>query len=150
LEAYVKNIKKTFIKTDHVLSVLGEKKVAHSIYKKLFSDAAYTKFKYENIMESKNALINFTHVLATLLKKNKRKSLNKKNAYVRSILQADVLVDDTMNVMRRVKVNDKKVFMYCIHQLKARGYNYNEIAEKLNVHRTTVYRMINSNASKLS
>ena len=147
LRVYIEPLKKSFVNAEYILSILGELKRARVIYRRLVRDMARSKLKFENVIENKNALKNFTHVLVNSFKKNNKKLLYKKMPFFKSIFQEDVAVAKIRKEKRRAGFDEKKAFIYCIDQLRASGYTYKEIAEKLCVNRVTIYRILHSNAT---
>ena len=149
LRVYLDPSKKSFINTEYILSIMGEKKRARKIYRDLVNDMARSKFKFENVIENKSAIENFTHTLAHYFKKNNNNPLRKNMPSFRSIFKEDSAIAKIRKARRRTGFDEKKAFAYCINQLKARGYSYKEIADRLNVNRVTIYRILHSNASFL-
>jgi putative transposase len=148
LRDYLKPVKKSFIKTDLILNLVDDKKSARDFYRKLIKDIANERIKFQNILENKSALKMFSNTLVKLCKKNNNNSSSNKTQFVREVCLLDSIMRKIGKMRKRMKFDDKKAFIYCIHQLKSRGYTYREIAERLQVNRTTLYRVLKSNATK--
>jgi putative transposase len=142
LRVYLDSSKKSFINTEYILSIMGDKKRSRKIYRDLVNDMARSKFKFENVIENKSAIENFTHTLAHYFKKNNQNTLWNNVPFFKSIFQQDSAVKEIGKVRRRVGYDEKKAFVYFIDQMKASGYTYKEIAERLRVNRATIYRIL--------
>lgn len=148
LDVYVRPIRNSFVKAGLILNILageegesGEEK-GRFIYKNLIRDIAVLKL--ENILENKNAIEKFNWTLTGWLAKHSESRLFNDTPFLKNFLDEENAIKDIERVRRRVRFDDKKAFAYRVSQLRARGYTYEDIAERLGVNRTTIYRILSN------
>lgn len=136
---YIKSPKKaTFLDYQITLEILDEDmQEARKKYRGLLGEM--TKAKFESVIENPKFLDSFLNSLVKLLSNN----------FVSSNIDSEAIsswvdLDKKMEALRRVKKlktpQDRQARKYLIEQLRARGYNLNEIAKRLSMSRQTVYR----------
>lgn len=139
LAPYIKNTNKTFLSTKLILFLLNKDiEKAKKSYKEIISNSR--DIEHQSTLKNSHAVNNFYRKLTethqdflAFFKKNKNKSdwekLNKQ-------------IDEIILKKNISSPSDKKAIAYLIKQLQAQEYSINEISKKLNMHRTTIYRII--------
>ena len=137
---YIKSIKSTFIKPGFILRVLDDNlDKARREYRGMLRYTADIKF--ENILENKKAVDKFfVSFLKRLITKGYR-SLSISH----HLLDLEEQIEKFKNQKRLSSFQDKQALKYLIQQLKARGYSFKEIAQRLNFDRSTLYRITKCN-----
>jgi putative transposase len=131
--AYAKTDKTDFINSTFVLNIIDtDSDVAREKYLALLGEAASKEFK--NIIEHPSFIEHFKNSVMDILKKFN--VLEKEDALQKLINK----FSERTRLRRKEEIQTRK---YLIEQLLARGFQMNEIAEKLNVTRRTIYNTIN-------
>ena len=147
INIYINQVEESFVNPDEILIILGDKQKARLIYRGLVKEAESIKLK--NIIDVKTAARDFFVDFIRLLRKRIKHSLFKDSLSLRTLLRDKIWTGTVKMKKRKTGFNDKKAFVYYIQQLQAKGFSYTEIANYLNVDRTTIYRVLNSNATKM-
>jgi len=138
LDLYTKPIKKSFISNNLILGILDSNcQNARKIYKELVEGCL--DLEYKPVLKTKNSLgLFYNEVVNNLSKKIKEKVRSK------SLFALESKIDQFANKKKVERPKDKKALKYLIEQLVSRGFTFKEIAEKLNCHRSRIYRIIRS------
>ena len=147
LDVYIKPVDNSFLHPEEVLNLLSNKGDGRFLYKELMSNVASLKF--DKAVDNKNAVEELIKKLTRLFRKSTKDNLWSNSAFLKSFIDDEERERYVIGRKRRVQPEAKEAFFYCVQQLKAQGYTYAEIAERLKVNRATIYRLLHSNAPKL-
>jgi putative transposase len=136
LDLYTKSIKKGFINNNLILNIIDlNYQNACKIYKELIEGCL--ELKYESNLKNKKFLKQFHNEVVNNLAKKIKTKINST-----SLFSFDEEIDKFMNKKRIDQPKDKKALKYLIEQLLSQGFTLKEIAEKLNCHRSRIYRVM--------
>ncbi len=138
LDLYVQSIKKSFISNDLILDLINSNhQNARKIYRELIEGCL--ELKYEFNLKNKKFLKQFyNEVVNNLGQKIKTKISSK------FLFALEIKINNFVNKKRVDQPKDKKALKYLIEQLFSQGFTLNEIAEKLDCHRSRIYRVMRS------
>ncbi len=138
MNCYLRRQKKdSFVKSEDVLSIIGQGEKQYESYKKLIRDSC--RLAYNNIREDRLAVKNFNYKLMDLFAKKKKGYFG--GVKSNGLLDLEGMIRKVCGKRRRRSFSDRKAFLYCVEQLRARGYTVTEIASRLEVERSTIYRI---------
>lgn len=133
LNLYIKDRKKSFINPNLVLNILNANTdAAKKQYQKLLFESK--GIKYKNAIEKPSYMNYFREKVRIALKNTN---------FVKDELEEQIEAFKTKGVGKSKKPGSVLAKKYLIEQLLARGYKINEIAEKLNINRITIYNIRN-------
>lgn len=134
LSLYIKDRKKSFINPNLILGILNtDPVVAKQQYQELLFKSK--GIKYKNVIEEPSYMNHFREKVKIVLK----------NAnLVKDELEEQIEAFRKEGLNRSTKPDSVSAKKYLIEQLLARGYKINEIAEKLNISRSTIHNIRNS------
>ncbi len=136
LDLYVKPIKKSFISNNLILNLMdSNRQNARKIYKELIQGCL--ELKYESNLKNKKFLKQFYDEVVDNLGKKIKTKINSP-----SLFSFDREIDKFMNKKRVEVPKERKALKYLIEQLIAKGFIVSEIANKLNCHRSRIYRLL--------
>jgi len=143
LKPYIEPIKSSFLKVDFILDMLDnrDRNKAQEIYKMLLKQS--TQFKYRNILEDKNAIQRFYGEFLIWFKSNLSKVNLRYLGGFNSYLELEKKIEEIRQTKRFRKPETREAVFYLIAQLEARGYSLQDIAKRLGLGRTTIYRFLN-------
>ncbi len=146
LDVYIKKIRSSFVNPKLILDGIfaNDTVKAKEIYKNLIKGVS--GIKTDDFMEEKNTFTklydNFVKWVKTDSKKN---TIYKDSPIIKSFVDIEKGIEAFKNKKRTSSPQDKKAIIYLIQQLISRGYNKEEIAEKLDINRVTIYRLLKQN-----
>ena len=138
LNCYVQQLKNpSFVRPKKVTKILGKK--GYLLYKKLMLDTV--DLKYGNINEDRKAIKKFSDNFAEFLVKFTKKEQIGNNSLT-SVFKEERVIEDFLKQKRKIGPEGNEGLLYSVSQLRARGYTFDEVAQKLKVGRTTIYRLM--------
>ncbi len=137
LACYTKRIKNSFVQAEQILNLVTDAGEGRLQYEKLIEDCSELRFETatRNNLEVKIFSQDFTRWFAQWPEKILQ------NSPLFTLLSNEAMLGP-LGRRRRVKLEDKKAFVYRVEQLRAQGYRCGEIADKLGVNRVTIYRIM--------
>ncbi|MFC1514956.1 transposase [Candidatus Omnitrophota bacterium] len=141
---YIKGNGRSFINSKFILELLDRDiDRSRDIYKDFLMKSS--RVKHENILEEPKALTHFKDRVAGIFSRNIAK-LNGAQSHALDLSELEKKIEFfRKNIMHNKKKlrdpRDIAAVRYIIEQLKSRGYKVNDIAQRLNMDRTTVYRI---------
>jgi putative transposase len=141
LHPYIRKIKDTFIKVNYILEIINEKdeEKARNTYKKLLEENI--GIDYRNILQDPNAIKRFFDKFIVWFKDNIKRINWQSKGVFDAYCELERKIEEIKNKKRFINPESKKALLYLIEQLKSQGYTIEEIAHKLNIGRTTIYRL---------
>jgi hypothetical protein len=141
LEPYIRPIKSSFINVDYILDILSNKRErAYKIYKELLEGNSV--FEYRTVLQDANAVRKFFDRCLSWFKENMPKIKLERGEIFTSYFELEKQIESIRGKKRFNKPDDRKAILYLIEQLISSGYNIEDIAERLNMSRATVYRIL--------
>lgn len=148
LDPYIKPIKSTFLKSDFILNLLDkEENKARVLYKNLIEETV--NLEYKNILEDSKAVNIFYEGFIKWIRKNTTNLPFSKSSSFGHFLELEEELEKIQFKKRKRSPQEEKGYIYLIQQLRLRGYIFEEISEKIGVSRTTLYRLLKANETKL-
>ncbi|MCF7916214.1 MAG: transposase [Candidatus Omnitrophica bacterium] len=136
LDLYIKPIKKSFIDNNLILELIDSNhQNTRKIYKELIEDSF--DLEHESSLKNQKFLKLFYKEVANKL----GKKLNKKGQK-NPLFTLDIELDRFAKRGRITTPKDKKALKYLVEQLFSQGFTLNEIADRLNSHRSRIYRLM--------
>lgn len=135
----------TFVNYKFILNLLDEDlNIAREKYKYLYTESA--SLKYKNIIHDPKAIHAFKDAFLNILKKQMDDKKFKYDKFLPEILVPYIKLEESIrNLIRNKRKRSKehlKIKIYIIQQLKAQGYTYKEIADKLGISRVSLYKTL--------
>jgi putative transposase len=135
LDLYIKPIKESFIHNDLILDLIGSHRDnAYKNYKELIEGCLDLKYE-SNFNNRKFLRLFYNEVIDNLGEKVKRKVKSK------SFFSLEEKIDVFAKKKRINTPKEKQALKYLIEQLLSQGFTFQDIAGKLNCHRSRVYRL---------
>ncbi|MCF7869859.1 MAG: transposase [Candidatus Omnitrophica bacterium] len=136
LDLYIKPMNKSFINNNLILDLIGSNRDnAYKTYKELIEGCLDLKYK-SNLNNRKFLKLFYNEVIDNLGEKVKRK-INSK-----SFFSLEEKIDEFAKKKRINAPKEKKALKYLIEQLLSQGFTFQDIAGKLNCHRSCIYRLM--------
>jgi putative transposase len=136
LDLYIRPIKKSFINNNLILGIIDSNyQNGRKVYKELIEGSL--DLEYESSLKNKKFLKLFYKEIADNLSRKLNEKVKSKSLFV-----LDIDIDRFANGGRIIAPKDKKALKYLIEQLSSQGFTFKEIADKLNCHRTRIYRLM--------
>ncbi len=148
LDVYIKKFKdKSFIDTTFILNILSQDtEEARGSYKILMEEASKIKdIKSKDYLLELKGLRKFYRQFMRVVA-GRGKMLNCK--FVKKFLDIKKIQEIIDKNKRRKSLESKEAKRYVIEQLLSRGFKIEEIADHLRLHRSTVYRILNTSYLK--
>ncbi|RKY33580.1 MAG: hypothetical protein DRP68_01960 [Candidatus Omnitrophota bacterium] len=141
LHPYVNEIKDAFIKVDYILNIINDqdRENARQLYRKFIIESS--DIEYKNILRDLNAPRKFLNNFVSWLRNNVEKLRWRKTYIFETYLKLEERIKEIKNTKKFGYPESRKALIYLIEQLKANGYSVKEIAERLGIGRTTIYRL---------
>lgn len=141
LAPYIKKVKYPLINTSYILDVINDrdKTEARKIYKKMIEDNS--KAEVNNILQNSNAVRDFFDNFILWFKNNIGNIKWKRRKIFDSYIDLEEALNKIKGKKRFGDLESRKALVYLIEQFKAHGYSDKEIADKLQIGRSTVYRL---------
>jgi len=141
LAPYIKNVKYPLIKTSYILDIIDDKDKteARKIYKKMIEDNS--KIELKTILQNSNAVRDFFDNFILWFKNNIGNIKLRRRKAINFYIDLEEALRKIRGKKRFGNLESKKALIYLIEQLKAHGYSDKEIADKLQIGRSTVYRL---------
>ncbi|MFH1093587.1 MAG: transposase [Candidatus Omnitrophota bacterium] len=138
LNCYIQQLKNpSFVRPEIVTKMLGEK--GYLLYKKLMVDTI--DLKYGNINEDRKAIKKFSDNFAGFIEKFIKKELIGNNSLA-SFFKEEGMIKDFLKQKRKIGPEGNEGLLYSVSQLRARGYTFDEVAQRLKIGRSTIYRLL--------
>lgn len=144
LDVYVKNLRSSFIKADMVLGLLDpDTAKAKEKYRGIITSGV--SLKYKNILEEPEAVKKFHRVFIPWFKDKflDKERDGRKSELFKDFLDIERELGNYKSRRRMANPKDRKACQYLIQQLLSRGYTREEISRRINISRTTAYRLLN-------
>ncbi|MCF7893731.1 MAG: transposase [Candidatus Omnitrophica bacterium] len=136
LDLYIKSINKSFINNNLILGIIDSNyQNGRKVYKELIEGSLDLKYK-SNLNNKKFLKSFYNEVIDNLGEKVKRK-INSK-----SFFSLEEKIDEFAKKKRVNAPKEKKALKYLIEQLLSQGFTFQDIAGKLNCHRSRIYRLM--------
>ena len=150
LDVYIKKIRSSFVNPKLILDGIfaNDTVKAKEIYKNLIKGVS--GIKTDDFMEEKNTFKKLYDDFVKWIRINSKKdTIYKDSPIIKSFLDIESEIKKFKNKKTVSSPQDKKAIIYLIQQLISRGYNKEEIAEKLHLNRATIYRLLKQSENRL-
>ena len=142
LAPYIKKVEYPLINTSYILDIIDnrDKTEARETYKKMIE--GNSKVELKSILQNSNAVRDFFDNFILWFKNNVGNIKWRRRKALDSYIDLEGALNKIKDKKRFNNLGSKKTLVYLVEQFKAHGYSDKEIADKLQIGRSTIYRLM--------